>query len=159
MDISKIYIAIEERSSLTGLTSLPVLMGKDGELEAVWFNFYFENRGEEGTVSVESVFTTKDGETVTEEESSLEKVVVPMEQEEPLGEEQDYYEELQELADKYQTETSVNDKWLESEVRNYLKKVVLTSFLSAYEMVMEDWKQNHKAAETHTEEKTDTLEN
>ena len=78
MDISKIYIAIEERSSLTGLTSLPVLMGKDGELEAVWFNFYFENRGEEGTVSVESVFTTKDGETVTEEESSLEKVVVPM---------------------------------------------------------------------------------
>ena len=98
MDISKIYIAIEERSSLTGLTSLPVLVGKDGELEAVWFNFYFENRGEEGTVSVESVFTTKDGETVTEEESSLEKVVVPMEQEEPLGEEQDYYEELQELA-------------------------------------------------------------
>ena len=159
MDISKIYIAIEERSSLTGLTSLPVLMGKDGELEAVWFNFYFENRGEEGTVSVESVFTTKDGETVTEEESSLEKVVVPMEQEEPLGEEQDYYEELQELADKYQTESSANDKWLESEVRNYLKKVVLTSFLSAYEMVMEDWKQNHKATETHTEEKTDTLEN
>ncbi|MDD5967053.1 MAG: hypothetical protein PUC28_09750 [Blautia sp.] len=159
MDISKIYIAIEERSSLTGLTSLPVLMGKDGELEAVWFNFYFENRGEEGTVSVESVFTTKDGETVTEEESSLEKVVVPMEQEKPLGEEQDYYEELQELADKYQTETSANDKWLESEVRNYLKKVVLTSFLSAYEMVMEDWKQNHKEAETHTEEKTDTLEN
>ena len=159
MDISKIYIAIEERSSLTGLTSLPLLMGKDGELEAVWFNFYFENRGEEGTVSVESVFTTKDGETVTEEESSLEKVVVPMEQEEPLGEEQDYYEELQELADKYQTETSANDKWLESEVRNYLKKVVLTSFLSAYEMVMEDWKQNHKEAETHTEEKTDTLEN
>lgn len=159
MDISKIYIAIEERSSLTGLTSLPVLMGKDGELEAVWFNFYFENRGEEGTVSVESVFTTKDGETVTEEESSLEKVVVPMEQEEPLGEEQDYYEELQELADKYQTETSANDKWMESEVRNYLKKVVLTSFLSAYEMVMEDWKQNHKEAETHTEEKTDTLEN
>ena len=159
MDISKIYIAIEERSSLTGLTSLPVLMGKDGELEAVWFNFYFENRGEEGTVSVESVFTTKDGETVTEEESSLEKVVVPMEQEESLGEEQDYYEELQELADKYQTETSANDKWLESEVRNYLKKVVLTSFLSAYEMVMEDWKQNHKAVETHTEEKTDTLEN
>ena len=41
MDISKIYIAIEERSSLTGLTSLPVLVGKDGELEAVWFNFYF----------------------------------------------------------------------------------------------------------------------
>lgn len=159
MDISKIYIAIEERSSLTGLTSLPVLMGKDGELEAVWFNFYFENRGEEGTVSVESVFTTKDGETVTEEESSLEKVVVPMEQEKPLGEEQDYYEELQELADKYQTETSANDKWLESEVRNYLKKVVLTSFLSAYEMVMEDWKQKHKEAETHTEEKTDTLEN
>ena len=159
MDISKIYIAIEERSSLTGLTSLPVLMGKDGELEAVWFNFYFENRGEEGTVSVESVFTTKDGETVTEEESSLEKVVVPMEQEKPLVEEQDYYEELQELADKYQTETSANDKWLESEVRNYLKKVVLTSFLSAYEMVMEDWKQNHKEAETHTEEKTDTLEN
>lgn len=159
MDISKIYIAIEERSSLTGLTSLPVLMGKDGELEAVWFNFYFENRGEEGTVSVESVFTTKDGENVTEEESSLEKIVVPMEQEEPLGEEQDYYEELQELADKYQTETSANDKWLESEVRNYLKKVVLTSFLSAYEMVMEDWKQNHKEAETHTEEKTDTLEN
>ena len=158
MDISKIYIAIEERSSLTGLTSLPLLMGKDGELEAVWFNFYFENRGEEGTVSVESVFTTKDGETVTEEESSLEKVVVPMEQEEPLGEEQDYYEELQELADKYQTETSANDKWLESEVRNYLKKVVLTSFLSAYEMVMEDWKQTHMAAETHTEEK-DTLEN
>ena len=146
MDISKIYIAIEERSSLTGLTSLPVLMGKDGELEAVWFNFYFENRGEEGTVSVESVFTTKDGETVTEEESSLEKVVVPMEQEEPLGEEQDYYEELQELADKYQTETSANDKCLESEVLNYLKKVVLTSFLSAYEMVMEDWKQNHKEA-------------
>ena len=31
--------------------------------------------------------------------------------------------------------------------------------LSAYEMVMEDWKQNHKEAETHTEEKTDTLEN
>ena len=110
MDISKIYIAIEERSSLTGLTSLPVLVGKDGELEAVWFNFYFENRGEEGTVSVESVFTTRDGETVTEEESSLEKVIVPVEQEEPLEEEQDYYEQLQELADKYQTETSANDK-------------------------------------------------
>ena len=91
-----------------------MLVGKDGELEAVWFNFYFENRGEEGTVSVESVFTTRDGETVTEEESSLEKVIVPMEQEEPLGEEQDYYEQLQELADKYQTETSANDKWLES---------------------------------------------
>ena len=158
MDISKIYIAIEERSSLTGLTSLPVLVGKDGELGAVWFNFYFENRGEEGTVSVESVFTTRDGETVTEEESSLEKVIVPMEQEEPLEEEQDYYEQLQELADKYQTETSANDKWLESEVRNYLKKVVLKSFISAYEMVMEDWKQTHMAAETHTEEK-DTLEN
>ena len=112
MDISKIYIAIEERSSLTGLTSLPVLVGKDGELEAVWFNFYFEKRGEEGTVSVESVFTTRDGETVTEEESSLEKVIVPVEQEEPLEEEQDYYEQLQELADKYQTETSANDKWL-----------------------------------------------
>ena len=158
MDISKIYIAIEERSSLTGLTSLPVLVGKDGELGAVWFNFYFENRGEEGTVSVESVFTTRDGETVTEEESSLEKVIAPMEQEEPLEEEQDYYEQLQELADKYQTETSANDKWLESEVRNYLKKVVLKSFISAYEMVMEDWKQTHMAAETHTEEK-DTLEN
>ena len=81
-----------------------------------------------------------------------------MEQEEPLGEEQDYYEQLQELADKYQTETSANDKWLESEVRNYLKKVVLKSFISAYEMVLEDWKQTHTAAETHTEEK-DTLEN
>lgn len=159
MDISKIYIAIEERSSLTGLTSLPVLVGKDGELEAVWFNFYFENRGEEGTVSVESVFTTRDGETVTEEESSLEKVIVPVEQEEPLEEEQDYYEQLQELADKYQTETSANEKWLESEVRNYLQKAVLKSFISTYEMVLEDWKQTHTAAETHTEEKTDTLEN
>ena len=109
-------------------------------------------------MSVESVFTTRDGETVTEEESSLEKVIVPMEQEEPLGEEQDYYEQLQELADKYQTETSANEKWLESEVRNYLKKVVLKSFISAYEMVLEDWKQTHTAAETHTEEK-DTLEN
>ena len=109
-------------------------------------------------MSVESVFTTRDGETVTEEESSLEKVIVPMEQEEPLEEEQDYYEQLQELADKYRTETSANDKWLESEVRNYLKKVVLKSFISAYEMVMEDWKQTHMAAETHTEEK-DTLEN
>ena len=76
-------------------------------------------------MSVESVFTTRDGETVTEEESSLEKVIVPVEQEEPLEEEQDYYEQLQELADKYQTETSANDKWLESEVRNYLKKVWL----------------------------------
>lgn len=158
MDISKIYIAIEERSSLTGLTSLPVLVGKDGELKAVWFNFYFENRGEEGTVSVESVFTTKDGETVTEEESSLEKVVVPMEQEEPLEEEQDYYEQLQELADKYQTETNANDKWLESEVQNYLKKAVLRSFISAYEMVMEDWKQTHTVTETNTEENS-TLEN
>ena len=64
----------------------------------------------------------------------------------------------QELADKYQTETSANEKWLESEVRNYLKKVVLKSFISAYEMVLEDWKQTHTAAETHTEEK-DTLEN
>ena len=153
MDISKIYIAMEERSSLTGLTSLPVLIGKDGELEALWFNFYFETRGEEGTVSVENIFTTKDGEIVQEEESSLEKVVVPMAQEEPLTEEQDYYEQLQNLADKYQTEDSTNDKWLESEVWSCLKKAVLRSFVSAYEMVMEDWKQTHIAAEVHTEEK------
>lgn len=126
MDFSKIYENVEANRPLSLLSSLPVIVEKGNHLEVLWFNYSFKKNEQEGTVSVFDIFTTEDGENITEEKVQIQKKVTRCEQEAPNMDETEYYEQLEQLYQKFNADI----------MQELLRQAVFKPFLHTYEMVM-----------------------
>lgn len=127
MNFMNIYDMVEERRPLNLLSSFPVIMEKDKELEVMWFYFFYQKNEENGTVQVINLCTTQDGETITEENMMLQETVKWSNEKETKMDEVDYYEQLGQLYENFNANL----------MQSLLEKAEHAVFLNVYKKVMQ----------------------
>ena len=100
MEFSDVRKLMERNRALTELSSLPVVIMKDGEKTVTWFNFSLGKADNQLCVKVREILDTKDGKELHREKS---QISVPTDKEKnsvPEITEKEYYQELEKLYEK-----------------------------------------------------------
>ena len=118
---------MERNRALTELSSLPVIIMKDGEKTVTWFNFSLGKADNQLCVKVREILDTKDGKELNREKS---QISVPTDKEKnsvPEITEKEYYQELEKLYEKYSRK----------EMDALVQKAVNGLFAETYQEVIE----------------------
>ena len=97
MEFSDVRKLMQRNRALTELSSLPVIIMKDGEKTVTWFNFSLGNTDNQLCVKVREILDAKDGKELNREKS---QISVPTDKEKnsvPEITEKEYYQELEKL--------------------------------------------------------------
>lgn len=127
MEFSDVRKLMERNRALTELSSLPVIIMKDGEKTVTWFNFSLGNTDKQLCVKVREILDTKDGKELNREKS---QISVPTDKEKnsvPEITEKEYYQELEKLYEKYSRK----------EMDALVQKAVNGLFAETYQEVIE----------------------
>ena len=138
MEFSDVRKLMERNRALTELSSLPVIIMKDGEKTVTWFNFSLGNTDNQLCVKVREILDTKDGKELNREKS---QISVPTDKEKnsvPEITEKEYYQELEKLYEKYSRK----------EMDALVQKAVNGLFAETYQEVIEHVADLEKEKET-----------
>lgn len=127
MEFSDVRKLMERNRALTELSSLPVVIMKDGEKTVTWFNFSLGKADNQLCVKVREILDTKDGKELHREKS---QISVPTDKEKnsvPEITEKEYYQELEKLYEKYSRK----------EMDALVQKAVNGLFAETYQEVIE----------------------
>ena len=127
MEFSDVRKLMERNRALTELSSLPVIIMKDGEKTVTWFNFSLGKADNQLCVKVREILDTKDGKELHREKS---EISVPTDKEKnsvPEITEKEYYQELEKLYEKYS----------KTEMDALVQKAVNGLFAETYQEVIE----------------------
>lgn len=127
MEFSDVRKLMERNRALTELSSLPVIIMKDGEKTVTWFNFSLGNIDKQLCVKVREILDTKDGKELNREKT---QISVPTDKEKnsvPEITEKEYYQELEKLYEKYSRK----------EMDALVQKAVNGLFAETYQEVIE----------------------
>ena len=127
MEFSDVRKLMQRNRALTELSSLPVIIMKDGEKTVTWFNFSLGNTDNQLCVKVREILDTKDGKELNREKS---QISVPTDKEKnsvPEITEKEYYQELEKLYEKYSRK----------EMDALVQKAVNGLFAETYQEVIE----------------------
>lgn len=126
MEFSDVRKLMERNRALTELSSLPVIIMKDGEKTVTWFNFSLGKADNQLCVKVREILDTRDGKELNREKS---QISVPTDKEKnsvPEITEKEYYQELEKLYEKYSRK----------EMDALVQKAVNGLFMETYQEVM-----------------------
>ena len=101
MEFSDVRKLMERNRALTELSSLPVVIMKDGEKTVTWFNFSLGKSEDQLCIKVREILNTRDGKELNREKS---QISVPTHKEKnsvPEITEKEYYQELEKIYEKY----------------------------------------------------------
>lgn len=101
MEFSDVRKLMERNRALTELSSLPVVVMKDGEKTVTWFNFSLGKSEDQMCIKVREILDTRDGKELNREKS---QISVPAHKEKnsvPEITEKEYYQELEKIYEKY----------------------------------------------------------
>lgn len=126
MNFSNIYEAVDARRPLSLMSSLPVIVRRGDILEVIWFYFSYQKQPEAGNIQVSSICITEDGENIAEKHVQLQERTQWCEGEEPVMDETEYYNQLEQLYEAFDAEL----------MESLLQQAEHPSFLGVYEKVI-----------------------
>lgn len=127
MEFSDVRKLMERNRVLTELSSLPVVIMKDGEKTVTWFNFSLGKSENQLCIKVREILNTRDGKELNREKS---QISVPANKEKnsvPEITEKEYYQELEKIYEKYSRK----------EMETLIEKASNGLFTETYHEVME----------------------
>lgn len=127
MEFSDVRKLMERNRVLTELSSLPVVIMKDGEKTVTWFNFSLGKSEDQLCIKVREILNTRDGKELNREKS---QISVPANKEKnsvPEITEKEYYQELEKIYEKYSRK----------EMETLIEKASNGLFTETYHEVME----------------------
>ena len=101
MEFSDVRKLMERNRALTELSSLPVVVMKDGEKTVTWFNFSLGKSEDQLCIKVREILNTRDGKELNREKSQISVPAYKEKNSVPEITEKEYYQELEKIYEKY----------------------------------------------------------
>lgn len=127
MDLSRLSVLTEKYRVLTGQCSLPFVILNNGEKTICWFNYFLDQEKDNFSITISSIFTLANDESVFEHKLRDTIQAKIKEVEEPPMEEDEYYAKFENVYAEFSNES----------MENLLRNAESSLILPAYERVVQ----------------------
>lgn len=132
MNAMTLHSIIERYRPLNAMSSLPVVhLNRSGETEALWFNFYLDQKGDEFVVFIQSVLTLSNSMAVEEMKTAIRLESKITEYDEPPLSEEEYFSSLGSQFTSFNLE----------EMTKLLKQAEMQPLWFAYKTAIKAWEE------------------